>query len=205
MNLRLHLAAWSGQTEVVSYLCKNKADVGAAAMDDTGAIHFASQKGHLEVVRTLLSSGVSVKSTNRKGFTALHFAVQGSHLELIKYLVRKGANLNAKTKAGETPSDLAKNEEVRSLLVECEQTLKKEDQSTTSKKDEDLVPKQPSAEDNDTSSDVKDLGATPQDEENDAREKRKSEVIESLPGPKKARVSLLHLVAEDDASDEENE
>lgn len=67
MNYRLHLAAWSGQAQVVSYLCKNKADVGATAIDDMGAIHFAAQKGHLEVVRTLISSGVSVKSSNRKG------------------------------------------------------------------------------------------------------------------------------------------
>ena len=53
LDHRLHLAAWSGQAEVVSYLCKHKADVGAAAMDDMGAIHFAAQKGHLEVIRTL--------------------------------------------------------------------------------------------------------------------------------------------------------
>ncbi|KAJ6825764.1 tankyrase-2 [Iris pallida] len=180
-------------------------------MDDTGAIHFASQKGHLEVVRMLLSSGVSVKATNKKGFTALHYAVQGSHPELIKYLVRKGAKLNAKTKAGETPSDLAKSEEVRSLLVECEQALKKEEQATTSKKDDDLVPKQSTTADDDTSSDAKvDLGTRPQDEENGTREKkRKGDVIpeESSLGPKKkARVSLLqHLVAEDDAPDEEDE
>jgi len=115
----LHLAAWSGQAQVVNYLCKNKADVGAAAMDDMGAIHFASQKGHLEVVRALISSGASVKASNRKGMTALHYAVQGSHLELAKYLAKKGASLSVKTKAGKTPLDLASSEEIRSLLVEC--------------------------------------------------------------------------------------
>ncbi|KAK4357831.1 hypothetical protein RND71_023441 [Anisodus tanguticus] len=40
----LHLAAWSGHAQIVDYLSKNKADVGAAAMDDMGAIHFAAQK-----------------------------------------------------------------------------------------------------------------------------------------------------------------
>ncbi|KAJ6712192.1 ANKYRIN REPEAT PROTEIN [Salix purpurea] len=45
----------------MTHLCKHKADVGAAAMDDMGAIHFASQKGPLEVFRTLLSSGVPSK------------------------------------------------------------------------------------------------------------------------------------------------
>ncbi|TYI47505.1 hypothetical protein E1A91_D13G178500v1 [Gossypium mustelinum] len=38
------------QAQVVSYLCKQKADIGAVAMDGMGAIHFAAQKGHLEVV-----------------------------------------------------------------------------------------------------------------------------------------------------------
>nr|XP_016484148.1 PREDICTED: uncharacterized protein LOC107804736 [Nicotiana tabacum] len=90
----LHLAAWSGHAQIVDYLCKNKADVGASAMDDMGAIHFAAQKGHLEVVRLLISSGVSVKSCNRKGMTPLHYAAQGSHLELVKYLLKKGTNVN---------------------------------------------------------------------------------------------------------------
>ncbi|GAV79529.1 Ank_2 domain-containing protein, partial [Cephalotus follicularis] len=120
----LHLAAWAGQTEVVSYLCNHKADVGAAAIDDMGAIHFAAKKGHLEVVRMLVSAGVSVKAANRKGLTPLHYAVQGSHLEVIKYLVRKGGSLRAKTKAGKTPLNLTRKEEVRSLLDKCEQSSK---------------------------------------------------------------------------------
>lgn len=63
MKLSLHLAAWFGQTEVARFLCKNNADIGAAAaMGDTAAIHFAAQKGHLEIIRILLSSDVSVKA-----------------------------------------------------------------------------------------------------------------------------------------------
>ncbi|MFQ6666490.1 hypothetical protein Gotur_032814 [Gossypium turneri] len=71
MTRRLHLAAWARQAQVVSYLCKQRADVGAAAMD---------------------GMGVSVRTTNRKGFTPLHYAVQGSHLEVIKVLLKKGAS-----------------------------------------------------------------------------------------------------------------
>ncbi|BBH02737.1 Ankyrin repeat family protein, partial [Prunus dulcis] len=137
----LHTAARSGDlTAVQSILSSNplavnsrdkhsrtphKADVGAAAMDDMGAIHFAAQKGHLEVVRTLLLSGASVKAYTRKGLTPLHYAVQGAHVELIKYLVKKGSNLSAKTKAGKTPLDLASSDEVRSCLKECERSSEK--------------------------------------------------------------------------------
>ncbi|KAJ1431153.1 Ankyrin repeat [Sesbania bispinosa] len=123
-DIRLHLAAFAGQAEVVSYLCKHKADVGASAMDDMAAMHFAAQKGHLEVVRALLSAGASVKAFTRKGMTSLHYAAQGSHLELVKYLAKKGASLTAKTRAGKTPLDLATNEEVHSFLEEFERSAK---------------------------------------------------------------------------------
>ncbi|XP_038974805.1 poly [ADP-ribose] polymerase tankyrase-like [Phoenix dactylifera] len=202
----LHLAAWSGQTDVVRFLCKNKADVGAAAMDDTAAIHFASQKGHLEIVRILLASGVSVKAANRKGLTPLHYAAQGSHLELIKYLIKKGASLTAKTKSGQTPLDSAPTKEVRSFLLECEKSLTKGDQSTTSKMGKESVLAQ-SVNETNTGSDANDTVNEVDDEDSDAREKRKAEEAddESLPKPKKAKVSLEHLLTEDDAQEEVEE
>ncbi|XP_020699314.2 ankyrin-1-like [Dendrobium catenatum] len=207
-NWRLHLAAWSGHAEIVSYLCNNKADVGASAMDDTGAIHFASQKGHIEVVRILLSFGVSIKSINRKGMTPLHFAIQGSHIELVKYLIRKGANLSSKNKTGETPLDLIKSEEMRSLINELEQSLKNKDQTTSSGTDE--FPLKPS-----NAEDVKDVHALSSCDQVDTdldtdekREKRKGDdddiTQDSLPVPdaKKSKVSLAHLLAEDDIEEE---
>lgn len=199
---RLHLAAWSGQAEVVSYLCKHKADVGAAAMDDMGAVHFASQKGHLEVVRTLISSGASIKAFTRKGLTPLHYAVQGSHKDLAKYLVRKGANLSAKTKAGKTPFDLAGNEEMHSCLEECERLSKKGDQNDIQKAEE-SEPK-PSLQKEETS------GGEPAEDGHDEQDgglKRKvdedGDVKEALPEPKKKKVVLNHLLSADDTNEEE--
>ncbi|KAK1273459.1 hypothetical protein QJS04_geneDACA012221 [Acorus gramineus] len=217
LNLRLHLAAWSGQTEVVRYLCNNKADVGAAAMDNMGAIHFASQKGHTEIIRILLSSGVSVKATNRKGFMPLHYAIQGSHLDLIKYLVRKGASLSAKTKAGKTPLDLA-SDEVRAFVLECELSFKNEGET---KCNEELATKETVEEGEAVEHEQNDEaghdegekrkieveeGEAVEHEHNDEPgydegEKRKVEAPEeddSLPNPKKAKVVLSHLVAADD-------
>ncbi|XLR37823.1 hypothetical protein HN51_024584, partial [Arachis hypogaea] len=74
----LHLEAFAGHAEIVSYLCKNKADVGASAMDDMAAIHFATQKGHLEVVKALVAAVASNKACTRKGMNSLHYAAQGS-------------------------------------------------------------------------------------------------------------------------------
>jgi ankyrin repeat protein len=151
---RLHLAAWAGHAEVVSCLCKHKADVGAAAMDNTTAIHFASQKGHVEVVRELLASGASVKAKNRKGLTALHLAVQNSHLNLVKYLVKKGTDITVKTKGGQTALHVAESDDVRAFLKECEQLLKKGAETTSVKKDGLLSTTTEKAEDK-SSSEVK--------------------------------------------------
>ncbi|PKA65242.1 Ankyrin repeat domain-containing protein, chloroplastic [Apostasia shenzhenica] len=165
-------------------------------MDDTGAIHFASQKGHLDVVRILLSTGVSVKASNRKGMTPLHFAVQGSHQDLVKYLIRKGANLNAKNKSGETPIDLAKTDELKSLILHCEKSCKSNEH----------LKLEPCKAGESKSLDVEDLRGEVCGDEDD-REKRKKdedEAEDSLPDAKKARVSLAHLLAEDDTVQEED-
>ncbi|TKY70130.1 26S proteasome non-ATPase regulatory subunit 10 [Spatholobus suberectus] len=203
----LHLAAFSGQAEIVTYLCKHKADVGASAMDDMAAIHFASQKGHLEVVRALLSAGASLKASTRKGMTLLHYAVQGSHLELVKYLAKKGANLGAKTKAGKTPLDLATNEEIRSFLEEFERSAKDGEMGKKDKdKAEEFDPPKTSTLGSEGNLSTEPPAAAV-DEENNEREKRKGnedDAREESSQPKKARVKLSHLQSSDDTQEEEN-
>ncbi|XVF58845.1 hypothetical protein PTKIN_Ptkin07bG0098800 [Pterospermum kingtungense] len=198
----LHLAAWSGQAQVVSYLCKQRADVGAAAMDDMAAIHFAAQKGHLEVVRTLLSSGVSVKAANRKGFTPLHYAVQGSHLDVIKVLLKKGASLGAKTKAGKTPFDLAVSEEIRSFLKQYEQSPTNVNLSGKEKVEK---PDSRASLPDKTENSGDEATAAEKDRKEDESVKRKGDddIQEALSEPKKPRVVLKHLSADDPQEDEE--
>lgn len=201
----LHLAAWSGHAEVVNYLCKNKADIGAAAMDDMGAIHFAAQKGQLEVIKILHASGISVKSYNRKGMTALHYAAQGSHLELVKYLVKKGANLDAKNKSGKTAVDLASSEEVRIFLVEWKNGSGKSVGVGGGKREKG---EQESAHEETTESvdEVLD-GDRIAEDGNGETSKRKGagEIRENQPEAKKSKVSLNHLLAADDTQEEEED
>jgi len=199
----LHLAAWSGQTEVAEFLCNHKADVGAAAVDDMAAIHFASQKGHLEIVRILLRSGASVNACTRKGMSALHYAVQGSHLEVVKFLIRKGASLCTKTKAGKRPIDLVKDDEVRSILTSPEELSKSNKESQTNKPpavsatnvkcDIDNV----EAEPKESSMEKKEGPAITQEEEEDIKKSqrvRNEEAVDIGPQPKKAKIASSHLV-----------
>ncbi|XLS98171.1 hypothetical protein HN51_040906, partial [Arachis hypogaea] len=205
--LKLHLAAFAGHAEIVSYLCKNKANVGASAMDDMAAIHFATQKGHLEVVKALVAAGASIKACTRKGMNSLHYAAQGSHLELVRYLAKKGASLTAKTRAGKTPLDLANNEEVRSFLEEFERSAKNR-ASSNKNKAEQSDPKASTLESEDNSSAKQPAVAvdeengdgekteTNEDDENSDREKRKAneeDAREDSSQSKRAKVKLSHL------------
>ncbi|XVE83397.1 hypothetical protein DITRI_Ditri16bG0085800 [Diplodiscus trichospermus] len=171
-------------------------------MDDMGAIHFAAQKGHLDIVRTLLSSGVSVKAANRKGLTPLHYAVQGSHLEVIKLLLKKGASLSAKTKAGKTPLDLAVSEEIRSYLKECERSPVEVNENGNEKVEKpdsrsSLLDKTQNFDDEAT--------AAVHEGQEDEGVKRKGDDDnqETSSEPKKPRVVLKHLSADDTQEDEE--
>ncbi|GLJ26633.1 hypothetical protein SUGI_0517760 [Cryptomeria japonica] len=195
----LHLAAWSGQTKVVQFLCEHKADVRAAAVDDMAAIHFASQKGHLEIVRILLRSGASVNAYTRKGMTALHCAVQGGHLELVKFLIQKGANVSAETKARKKPIDLAKDDQVRSVLTTSGELLKghrgtqiNKPHGASASNDTEGKQNNPLIEMEEISGVAKEDG----DIEKGGHREREEEETKALigPQPKKAKVALSHLV-----------
>ncbi|URD82963.1 Ankyrin repeat [Musa troglodytarum] len=137
---------------------------------------------------------------------AIHFAARkGSHLELIEYLVRKGASVTAMTKAGQTPIDHVSTEEVRALLVECKQPLTKDDKSTTIMEVGDSVSKEHIKENNGGS--VAEEAANVDEEGVDTKEKRRGEAAadEDSSKPRKAKVSLGHLLAENDLLDEDEE
>lgn len=183
---------------MVNYLCQNKADAGAAAMDDMGAIHFAAQKGHVEIVKALVSSGVSVKASTRKGFAPLHYAAQGAHLDLANYLVKKGANISTKNKAGKTPIDLASNEEVRSFLVEYEKSPGKVEGLKGQKKSEQEL-------ENEDRVDVDWRSKEDEEENKEDGLKRKVDEEETKDASltKKAKVMVNHLMGADDTVEEE--
>ena len=190
------MAAWSGQTKIVQFLCEHKADVKAAAVDEMAAIHFASQKGHLEIVRILLRSGASVNASTRKGMTSLHYAVQGGYLELVKLLIQKGANVSAETKAKKKPIDLAKDDQVRMVLTTSGELLKGHRGSQMMKShgasaSNDTEGEQKNSLTEEMPGVAKDDGDT---EKGDHRE-REEETKELIgPQPKKVKFSLSHLV-----------
>ncbi|THU55372.1 hypothetical protein C4D60_Mb11t05860 [Musa balbisiana] len=104
-----------------------------------------------------------------------------------------GASLTATTKAWQTPIDLVSTEEVRALLVEGKQPMTKDDKSTTIKEKTMVAPSLKSR-----LTSIKKAQTLRKRRGEDAADEDSSK-------PKKSKVSLDHLTAENDVLDEDEE
>lgn len=105
----LHLAAWSGRTEIGEVLLQNGADVnakrpyGALLTHSYTALHVAAHKGHKEFVDLLLKYGADVNARNTEveayrgdnwSMTPMHSAVLGGNIRLVMALIEKHAKVD---------------------------------------------------------------------------------------------------------------
>ena len=111
----LHYACERGHLQIVEYLISKGANVEAKDKDGKYAIHFACMKGHLPIVKYLISTDASVDPKEKWERTPLHLAALFGHTN-VKHLVYNCANIYAKMFDGQTPYDLAKNNEIRNFL-----------------------------------------------------------------------------------------
>ncbi len=82
-------------------------------------LHWACRGGHTEAVQLLLTKNPAINATNKLGDSPLHSAAWAGCLPIVKLLVETpGIQFNSQNKAGETPAQLAKSDEVASLLVQ---------------------------------------------------------------------------------------
>jgi ankyrin repeat protein len=121
-------ASQEGHIEVVELLISKGADVRQGNWEDMTPLHWASRKGHKEVAALLIDSGADVNALSgdnegeyiadclRRGDRPLHMACAGGHKDVVRLLLSKGARVNVMNKSGETPSSLAKTEEIVALF-----------------------------------------------------------------------------------------
>jgi ankyrin repeat protein len=116
----LHLAVFGQQEGAARLLLEYGADVNALS---TGAIARVPPLGTAAFVRSvrfarlLLDAGAHVDGQGEGGFTALHTAALNGDEELIQLLLERGADASVANRQGQSPTDLADDERVRSLLA----------------------------------------------------------------------------------------
>ena len=116
-------ACEAGDIEVVKYLIEREGvDPEQAARDGNTPLHAAALKGHLEKVKYLIEKGanpVQPAFKDTHGTTPTHAASKGGNIEVLKHLIdKRGVNPEDKDKSGFTPLDHARNNKVRTLLID---------------------------------------------------------------------------------------
>ena len=79
-------------------------------------LHNAASYGHIEIAQLLLDAGSHVNANDRWQFTPLHEAAQKGRTQLCALLLSHGSNPFVKNQDGQTPFEVASQEDIRCLL-----------------------------------------------------------------------------------------
>lgn len=86
----LHVAATSGNLEIVKFLVKSGLSVNIkGGTFNAGAINRAASEGHFEVVKYLINAGAEF-DLSEPDRNPLFAAIYGGHIEIVKLLLEKG-------------------------------------------------------------------------------------------------------------------
>lgn len=102
-NTPLHIAAGSGNLELVQLVCQYDVDMNAVNVRGETPLLLAVQAGNVDVVRFLYERGANIEIANKDGETPLYKAVERNFIDVATYLLEKGANVNTKTNIKKTP------------------------------------------------------------------------------------------------------
>ena len=102
-NTPLHIAAGSGNIDLVQLVCQYDVDVNAVNKHGETPLLLAVQAGNIDVVRFLYERGANVEIANEAGETPLYKAVERNFIDVATYLLEKGADVNTKTNIKKTP------------------------------------------------------------------------------------------------------
>jgi len=97
-------------------LIESGADVNSIDRGGLIPLHNAASYGHIEIAQLLLDAGSQVNANDRWQFTPLHEAAQKGRTQLCALLLSHGSNPFVKNQDGQTPFEVASQEDIRCLL-----------------------------------------------------------------------------------------
>ena len=90
-------------------------------MDKAGntPLHWAARGGHVDVFKLLLEKNPALNATNKLGDTPLHSAAWAGSLPIVQLLLScSDIKAGITNKGGDTPLNLAKNDQVAAVLLQ---------------------------------------------------------------------------------------
>lgn len=103
----LHLAAKSGNFEIVIYLLSKGVEVDPTNDSCATPLMGAAVIGRLTIVDLLIDHGADVNHQDNTKKTALHWAVYLNQLEVVKVLIERGADRMIRDDDNQTPLEFA--------------------------------------------------------------------------------------------------
>ncbi len=89
----LMVAAFAGQSRMVSYLIRKGANIDACDLNGMQALHYACESGNLAIVKQLVSKGAAIDIKTKSGVTPLCFAALSANMELFLYIEKQRADI----------------------------------------------------------------------------------------------------------------
>ncbi|RDD44631.1 Transient receptor potential cation channel subfamily A member 1 [Trichoplax sp. H2] len=116
----LHVAAWNGYEDIISYLSSSNAHIKPDC-DGRTPLHFAACNGHLKCLQLLVQRNVSaVNEADKQSETPLHIAAWSGHAKIVKYLLSLKKQMVTLNIRSQNPLDVAvvtKNEDVALAII----------------------------------------------------------------------------------------
>ncbi|XP_065092629.1 ankyrin repeat domain-containing protein 27-like [Ochlerotatus camptorhynchus] len=107
----LHVAAMSGNLDMINILLDHRVSVSARTKSGCTALHLACRERRLNVIKLLLSrcrSDEIVDLKDCRGDTPLHYAVEQNQLRIVEILLSAKADKSLRNLAGQRPIDIAR-------------------------------------------------------------------------------------------------
>ncbi len=112
----LHRASGYGRVEIAKMLIDAGADVNVQANIGWTPLHWAVYYEDKKIIHLLTDAGVDVNVQDNHGWTPLHQTIFYDQVELARMLIDAGARKDIQTNDGKFPYDLAKTEEIKTIL-----------------------------------------------------------------------------------------
>ncbi|KAK7069322.1 ankyrin repeat [Halocaridina rubra] len=112
----LLVAAIKGDTERISQLIAQGADVNATDYAGWSALHEACNRGFYGVSKLLIEAGADVNAKGLDNDTPLHDACINNHFKLVRLLLRCGAGVDVVNRRGKTPRDVCRSPGIIALI-----------------------------------------------------------------------------------------
>lgn len=121
----MHMGCLYGHLNVVEECLRRGACVNARDEENSTPLHDACAGGHDAIARRLLDSGADPSAVDDDGDSPLHLASNGGHSHVVRLLMERlgesvQSNLGMANKNGETPTDLAEDPALVSMLRICD-------------------------------------------------------------------------------------